>query len=170
MTGASLPKARMRPCQAGGRWSRCRLGRVILMMGILSIFMPENGARAEEKRAAYNGLQGLLENVAMGIEEKQAKMREMDLSLSTKRAKLIELEKTIRRRQKLLDLTSREIKEGMLKLEEEKKAVEERKAQVEELVNCTTPVIEPESLVVKQRGVSRLQIMGVLASVGCSRR
>jgi chromosome segregation ATPase len=129
----------------------------MLMMGILSIFIPENGARAEEKRAAYDRLQGLLENMARGIEEKQAEMREMDLSLSTKRAELIELEKTIRRRQKLLNLTSREIEEGMLKLMEEKKAEEERKAQVEESVNCTTPVIEPESLVVKQRGVSRIQ-------------
>jgi hypothetical protein len=50
----------------------------------------------------------------------------MDLSLSTKRAELIELEKTIRRRQKLLDLTSREIEESMLKLEEEKKAMEKK--------------------------------------------
>jgi hypothetical protein len=102
MVGTSLSKARMSPSQAGGGRSRCRLGRVILMMGMLSIFMPGNGARAEERRAAYNGLQGLLKNVAMGIEEKQAEMREMNLSLSTKRAELIELEKTILRRQKLL--------------------------------------------------------------------
>jgi hypothetical protein len=33
----------------------------------------------------------------MGIEEKQAEMREMDRSLSTKRMELIELEKNIRR-------------------------------------------------------------------------
>jgi hypothetical protein len=41
------------------------------------------------------------------------------------------LKKTIQRRQKLLDLTSREIEEGILKLEEEKKAATERKTQVE---------------------------------------
>jgi hypothetical protein len=51
-------------------------------------------------------------------------------------------------------LTSREIEEGILKLEEEKKAVEERKTQVEEPVNCTMPIIEPESLAAKQGGVS----------------
>jgi hypothetical protein len=56
----------------------------------------------------------------MGIEEKQVEMREMDQSLPTKRMKLIELEKTIQRRKMLLDLTSREIEEGMLRLKEEK--------------------------------------------------
>jgi hypothetical protein len=47
------------------------------MMGILSIFVPVNGAKADEKKAAYDGLQNkkkLLENMAMGIEEKQAEM------------------------------------------------------------------------------------------------
>ncbi len=38
-------------------------------------------------------------SVVMGIEEKQAEMREMDQNLSAKRMELIELEKTIRRRQ-----------------------------------------------------------------------
>jgi hypothetical protein len=56
----------------------------------------------------------------MEIEVKQADMREMDQSLSTKRMELIELEKTIQRRKMLLDLTSREIEEGMLRLKEEK--------------------------------------------------
>jgi hypothetical protein len=99
------------------------------MMGILSIFVPVDGAEASEKKLAFVGIQGLLENMAMGIEEKQTVMREMDLSLSVKKAELIELEKTIWRRQKLLDLTSREIEEGMLKLEEEKRIMEERRAQ-----------------------------------------
>jgi hypothetical protein len=119
-----------------------------------------NGAEADEK-LAYDGLQGLSENVPMGIEEKQAEMLEMDLSLSTKRAELIELEKTIRRRQKLLDLISREIEVGMLKLEEEKKAMEKKRAQVDEPINCMMTVIEPESLTVKREGVPGLQIMGV---------
>jgi hypothetical protein len=90
----------------------------------------------------------------------------MDMSLSTKRAELIELEKTIRRRQKLLDLTSREIEEGMLKLEEEKKAMEKKKVQAEEQVNCTATGIEPESLTVKREGVPGLQIMGVFTLCG----
>jgi hypothetical protein len=71
---ASPPRIGERPTQVGGGRSRCRLGRVILMMNILGTFMAANGARAEEKKAAYNGLLGLLENVAMGIEEKQAEM------------------------------------------------------------------------------------------------
>ncbi len=125
-----------------------------------------NGAEADEKKLAYDGLQGLLENVAMGIEEKQAEMLEMDLSLSIKRAELIELEKTIRRRQKLLDLTSREIEEGMLKREEEKKKIEKKRAEVEEPINCTTTVIEPKSLTVKRKGVPGLQIMGVRTLCG----
>jgi hypothetical protein len=80
------------------------------MMGILGIFVPVDGTEASEKKLAYVGIQELLENVAMGIEEKETEMREMDLSLSAKKAELIELEKTIRRRQKLLDLTSRVIR------------------------------------------------------------
>jgi hypothetical protein len=129
MKDDGFPKGRVRPNQASGEGSRCQLGRVILMLGILCVIMPGSEAGAEEKKVAYNGLQGLLENVAMGIEEKQAEMREMDPSLSAKRAELIELEKIIRRRRKLLDLTSRENKEGILKLRVEKKAVEEKKTQ-----------------------------------------
>jgi hypothetical protein len=43
-------------------------------MGVLGIFVPVrvNGAEASEKKLTYVGIQGLLENVAMGIEEKQA--------------------------------------------------------------------------------------------------
>jgi hypothetical protein len=40
------------------------------MMGILGIFMPGGRATVEEKRAAYDELQGLLENVAMEIKKK----------------------------------------------------------------------------------------------------
>jgi SUMO ligase MMS21 Smc5/6 complex component len=72
----------------------------MLMLSILSAFMSGGKASTEEKKAAYDGLQGLLESMAMGIEEKHAEMREMDASLSSKRAELIELEKTIWRRQK----------------------------------------------------------------------
>jgi hypothetical protein len=82
-------------------------------------------------------------------------------TLSTKRAELIELEKTIRWRQKLIDLTSREIEDGILKLEEEKKAVEEKKAQAEEPANCTVAMTEPERLTTRRGEVSGLQVMGV---------
>jgi hypothetical protein len=109
-------RIRSRPNQAGERRHRCQLGRVILMMGILRIFVPADRTGVNEKKLTYEGIQGLLENVAMGIEEKQAEMREMDQILSTKRMEQIELEKTIRRRQTLLDLKLREIEEVMLKL------------------------------------------------------
>jgi chromosome segregation ATPase len=101
----------------------------------------------------------------MGIKEKQAEMKEMDASLSTKRTELMELEKTIRQRQKLLDLTSREIKDGILKLEQEKKVVEEKKAQAElaeEPANCTATTGEPEGLTMKRGEVPGLQVMGIL--------
>jgi hypothetical protein len=65
-------------------------------------------------------------------------MREMDLSLSAKRMELLELEKTIRRRQTPLDLMSREIEEGLLKLEEEKRIMEEERAWTEEPATFTT--------------------------------
>jgi hypothetical protein len=73
---------------------KCKLGHVILMMDIpLGTLASAEGMGAREKRLTYEGIQGLLENVAMGIEEKQAEMKEMDRSLSTKRMELIELEK-----------------------------------------------------------------------------
>jgi hypothetical protein len=161
MKNGDPPKGRVSPNQASGRGGRCRLGRVILMLGILGVILTGSEASAEGKKSVYDGLQGLLENVAMGIEEKQVEMREMDASLSAKRAELIEHEKTIRRRQKLLDLTNREVEDGILKLEEEKKAVEEKRAQAgqaEEQANCTAPMAEPERLTTKRGEVSGLQI------------
>jgi hypothetical protein len=151
------------------RGGRYRIGRMMLVLGILGIFLPESKASMEEKKAAYDGLQRLLENVAMGIEEKQAEMQEMDASLSTQRAELIELEKTIRRRQKLIDLTSREIEDGILNLEEEKKAVEEKKAQAEqaeEPASCTVAMTEPERLTMRRGEVSGLQVIGVFTLCG----
>jgi hypothetical protein len=109
-------RVRNRPNQVSERRHRCQPGRMILIMGILGIFVPADGTGVNKKKLAYQGIQGLLENVVIGIEEKQAEMREMDQILSTKRMEL-----TIRRRQTLLDLTSREIEEGMLRLKEEKR-------------------------------------------------
>jgi hypothetical protein len=88
-------------------------------------------------------------------------MREMDRSLSVKRTELIELEKTIRRRLILLDLTSREIEEGMLKLKEEKEKMKEEKDQREEPTNCTETITVPERLAAEGAGISGMQFMGV---------
>ncbi len=152
--------------QGSGTRYRCKLGQMILMMGTFGIFVPADGTEVHEKRLVYEGIQGLLENVAMGIEEKQAEMREKDKSLSAKRMELTELEKTIQRRQMLLDLTSKEIEEGMLRLEEEKKKIEERKIWEEEPANCTTMATEPEGLTTKEDGIPGLQIMGVFTLCG----
>jgi hypothetical protein len=48
--------------------------------------------------------------VALGIEERQLKMEEIKKNMSAKQAELVE--KTIRRRQMLLDLTLREVEES----------------------------------------------------------
>jgi hypothetical protein len=128
--------------------------------------MPADGTEVKEKRLAYEGIQGLLENVAMGIEEKQAEMRKMDQSLSAKKMELIELEKTIRRRQMLLDLMSREIEEGMLRLKEEKRIMEEKKMREEEPANYTMVAGEPEELTARRDGIPGLQIMGVFTLCG----
>jgi hypothetical protein len=66
--------------QGSGTRYRCKLGRMILMMGTFSIFVPADGTEVNEKRLVYEGIQGLQENVAMGIEEKQAEMREINKS------------------------------------------------------------------------------------------
>jgi hypothetical protein len=102
----------------------------------------------------------------MGIEEKQMEMREMDRSLSAKRMELIELEKTVWRRQMLLDLTSREIEEGMLKLKEEKEKMEVEKVQREEPANCTVVMTAPEKLVAGEARIPGLQVMGVFTLFG----
>jgi hypothetical protein len=73
-------KIQSRFSQGSGTRYRCKLGRMILMMGTFGIFVPADGTEVNEKRLVYEGIQGLQENVAMGIEEKQAEMREMDKS------------------------------------------------------------------------------------------
>ncbi len=114
------------------------------MLGLLSVLAPQGRASAAEKKADYDGLQSLLENVATGMELVESVAMGMEL---------VELEKTIRRRQKLLDLTSKVIEDGILKLTQEKKAVGETKAQAElaeEPLNCTTVADESEGLPAKK--------------------
>lgn len=72
---------------------------------------------------------------------------------------LAELEKTVWRRQMLLDLTSGEIEEGLRKLEMEKGRMEEERTQAEESINCTETVNAPESQATAR--ISGLQVMGV---------
>ncbi len=107
---------------------KCKMGRMILALGILGILVPVESARTvgpeTGRELAYDGIQGLLEGVAMGIEEKQSEMKEI------KKMELIELEKTVRRRQMLLDLTSREVEERA-QAEGGKRRMEEERIQVE---------------------------------------
>jgi hypothetical protein len=51
----------------------------------------------------------MLENVAQGIEEKQTGMKEMVKNILGMQAELAEVERNIKRRQTLLDITSREV-------------------------------------------------------------
>jgi hypothetical protein len=65
---------------------KCRMGRSILMLGILVILAPVGSTGTEgpeaRKKLVYDGIQGLFEGVAMGIEEKQFEMKEMDKNMS----------------------------------------------------------------------------------------
>jgi hypothetical protein len=104
---------------------KCKMGRVILPLGILGILAPVESVGTMEletrRELVSDGIQGLLEGVTMGIEEKQSEMKEMDKNISIKKMELIELENTVQGRQMLLDLTSREVEEGLRKLEVEKR-------------------------------------------------
>jgi hypothetical protein len=165
---AEVTPARIRdePGLAIGTGYRCKMGRMILMMGILSTLASAERMEAREKKPAYEGIQGLLESVAMGILEKQMDMKEMDKNLSAKKVELTKLEKTIRRRQMLQYLTSREIEEGMLKLKEEKEKMEEEKVQWEEPANCTMMIAALEKLAAGEAGISGLHISGVFTHCG----
>jgi hypothetical protein len=127
--------------------------------------MPAEGMKSEElglrKILAYDGLQGLLEGVALGIEERQLEMKEMIKNMSIRQEELMELEKTIRRRQMLLDLTPREVEESVYKLEVVKKMMEEERIWSEEPANCTEMIIIPESQTRKESRISELKVMGM---------
>ncbi len=132
---------------------KCKMGRVILMLGILGILAPVESAGTEEPKArrklVYDSMQGLLEGVAMWIKEKQAEIKEMDRNMSIKKMELSEPKKTVRRRQMLLDFTSKEIEEGLRKLEMEKETV-----------------IAPEGQARKGARMLGLQVMGVFTLCG----
>ncbi len=66
----------------------------------------------------------------------------------------------------LLDLMFKEIEEGMLKLKEEKRIVEEKKIREEEPANCTVIASEPEELTARKDGKPGLQIMAVFTLCG----
>jgi hypothetical protein len=70
---------------------KCKMGCMILMLGILGVLVSAKGAEAGGKRPAYEGIQRLLESVAMGIEEKQSEIREMDQNISAKKMEVTEL-------------------------------------------------------------------------------
>jgi hypothetical protein len=83
-----LSKANLKKAQASPRGYKCKMGRAILALGILGVLMSVGDARAEEPKmgtkSAYGGLQGLLEGVALGIQERQLKMEEMNKNMSVK--------------------------------------------------------------------------------------
>jgi hypothetical protein len=65
--------SRTGPVRLAREGTDAKLGRVILMMGILGIFMPADRVEASKKKLAYEGIQGFLENMAMGNEESKPK-------------------------------------------------------------------------------------------------
>jgi hypothetical protein len=73
LAGITLMRTQYDPNLAARRGYKCKLGRVILMMGILGTPASAEGAKIRGKRSAYEGIQGLLENMAMGIKEKPSR-------------------------------------------------------------------------------------------------
>jgi hypothetical protein len=57
LAGITLAKIQRGPSPAAGVKYECKLGWVILMMGILGIFVPADGMEVREKRLAYEGIQ-----------------------------------------------------------------------------------------------------------------
>jgi hypothetical protein len=55
---------------------------------VMSVGSVKAEVTREETKSVYGGLQDMLENVAMGIEEKQAEMEEMARNISNKHAEL----------------------------------------------------------------------------------
>jgi hypothetical protein len=64
------------------------------------------------------------------------------------------VEKTIRRRQMLLDITSREVEESMHKLKAERKRMEEMRAKEKEQANFIENSTWPEGQVKKESRIS----------------
>jgi hypothetical protein len=147
-------RQRARPNQASGRRGGGQLGGAMLMLGLLSVLAPQGGASAAEKRIDYDGLQGLLKSVAMGLELVESVAMGVEL---------VELEKTIQQRQKLLDLMSRVIEDGIIKLGQEKKAQAEL---AEKPPNCRTVTGDSGELAARKDVVFGLQMMGVFTLCG----
>jgi hypothetical protein len=89
-------------------------------------------------------------------------MEEMGKNMLAKQAELAEMELTIRRRQMLLDLTSREVEESMHKLKDERERMKEERVRKEEPANCTENSIRLKEQVKKESRISGLKVMGVL--------
>jgi hypothetical protein len=122
----------------------------------------ERKLRPEEgTEMAYKGLQSILEDVAQGIEERPAEMERMAKDIMDSHAELMEVEKNIKRRQTLLVMTSREVKEDMLRVREEKQRMGEARARSEEPSNCTEVPVRQEQLEEKGVKVSGLKVVGV---------
>jgi hypothetical protein len=71
---------------------KCKMERDILALGISGIIMSANSVEAEvsggEVKTAYGGLQRMPEDVAQGIEERQAEIKRMIKNTSGKHAEL----------------------------------------------------------------------------------
>ncbi len=77
-------------------------------------------------------------------------MERMAKDIMDSRAELMEMEKNIKRRQTLLEMTSREVREDMLRVREEKQRMGEARARSEEPCNCTEVLVRQEQLEEKE--------------------
>ncbi len=111
-------------------------------------------------------MQGLLEGVALGIEEKQLEMEEVNKKILFKQTELADMGMTIRRKQMLLDITSREVEECMHRVKAERERMEEEQIKEEKPTNCTESPTWQEKQVKKELRISGLKVTGVFTLCG----
>jgi hypothetical protein len=162
--GSGFPRRseRLRLKETGGGQSRGQLKGAMLVLGLLSVLVPQS-KESKVDNADYEVLQGLLKGMAAGVEFAES------VAVSVE---LLKIREASQGRQRLFDLTSRVIEDALRKLERK------RSAQMElagTQPNCTTIVAELGELNMGKEVIFRLQIMGVftlcyfLATLGWGR-
>jgi hypothetical protein len=154
---------------------RRTMGRIILALGILGLVSPalptELGtpmgskemdsvtgfvARKEwnlagNRSSPYGGLQDMLESVAQGIEERQAERKKAAEDIEGRGKELEEVEKNIRRKQTLLEIIAKEIKDEKIKIAEEWEKVSAVGEEGEVVSNCMDEPVQLERMAERVR-------------------
>ncbi len=142
--GGPRRSERLRPKLAGGG----QLGKGVLMLSILSVFVAHGGAHGASS-GHYEALQEVMRNMAVGLEMAES----IALGVEVLRMRAVD-----RRRQELYDLTSKVIENALRKLEHEKSTQAEL---LGEAANCTTAADELGEFNAREGVAFGLQIMGV---------